>query len=69
MKSNSGILTAAGMASQCLTSARPSRAVGTGAVGANTFTSWSNPLVARTGIWGCGSKQFTWGGGGGGGES
>lgn len=49
-----------------LTSLRPASSVGFSAVGAQILTSWSRPLVARTGRWGWGSRQFTWGGGEGG---
>lgn len=42
-----------------LTSLRPASSVGFSAVGAQILTSWSRPLVARTGRWGWGSRQFT----------
>ncbi len=42
-----------------LTSSNPIRLVGVSAEGENILMSWSSPLVARTGMWGCGSKQFT----------
>ena len=41
------------------TCSSPARSVGCGAEGLKIFTSWSSPLVANTGMWGCGSKQFT----------
>lgn len=42
-----------------LTSLKPFRSVGLAAVGEKSFMSWSSPLVARIGMWGCGSKQLT----------
>ena len=41
------------------TSLSPSSVEGFSAVGVNIFTSWSRPLVARTGVWGWGSRQLT----------
>lgn len=46
--------------SHSLTSFNPVSSVDASAVGAQIFTSWSRPLVAKTGRWGWGSRQFTW---------
>lgn len=46
--------------SHSLTSFNPVSSVEASAVGAQIFTSWSRPLVAKTGRWGWGSRQFTW---------